>query len=86
MKDIIEKFYQVYIEKEAFLTGGIDKEKTNEEWKSYEILYESLTVEQEKKFLKYLRLRGDRQANELKKVFAEGFKTAIRLWTESLKE
>ena len=86
MKDIIEKFYETYIEAETFLTGGIDKEKTNEEWKAYEILYESLTAEQEKKLLKYIRLRGDRQAQEMKKVFTEGFKTAIRLWTESLKQ
>ena len=86
MKDIIEKLYETYIETEAFLMGDIDKEKTSEEWKVYEILYESLTAEQEKKFLKYIRLRGDRQAKEMKKVFAEGFKTAIRLWTESLKQ
>ena len=86
MNKVIEKFYKIYLDEEAFLVSMIDKEKAKEEWERYNVLYENLSEEHKKELLKYIHLRGDREKEELKEAFVRGFKTAVRLWTEALKE
>ena len=86
MNKVIEKFYKIYLDEEAFLVSMVDKEKAKEEWELYNVLYENLSEEHKKELLKYIHLRGDREKEELKEAFVRGFKTAVRLWAEALKE
>ncbi len=86
MDNLIEKFYELYFGDSSFLIAITDKQNIKEEWNAYDILYKNLSDEQKKNLLKYVSLRGKRQAEELKEVFIRGFKTAVKLWTESLKE
>lgn len=86
MDKVIEKFYEIYLDDEAFLVNITDKEKAKEEWGLYNVLYENTPKEYRKDLLKYIRLRGEREKEELKEVFIRGFKTAVSLRTEALKE
>ena len=83
MENIIHKLFDLHISTEPFPFGKSNKQNMDEEWKIYSFLYENLSDEYEKLFLKYIELRGLRQNEEIKSAYEQGFKTAIRLLTES---
>nr|MBR6778423.1 hypothetical protein [Clostridia bacterium] len=86
MEDIIEKLYEAHLKTESFPFGKPNKEDMMEEWELYNLLYESLLPEQKKSFLRYVDLRGVRQNQELKSSYECGFKTAVKLFVQSMKE
>lgn len=86
MTDMIDKLYEMHIKTEQFPLGLPDKEKEREECEKYMFLLENLDGERKAAFCKYVELRGLRQCEELQKVYEYGFKAAMRLWMEGLKE
>lgn len=86
MEKIIEKLYDFHINTSNFPFGKPCKENMDREWELYNFLFENLSEEHRKIFLEYVELHGIRQNEESKVVYEYGFKTAVRLITESLKE
>lgn len=86
MEKIIENLYNIHITKENFPFGVPNKEQENREWELYNNLYEKLSGDERAMFLEYAELRAERQKEERQAVYMYGFKTAIRLIIESLKE
>lgn len=86
MEDMIDKLYNLHLNTNSFPLGVPDKEALDEEWKLYDFLYESLPDEYKKAFLRYIELRGIRQSEELRNVYSYGFKGAVKLILESMKE
>ena len=86
MEGIIEKIYELHVRTQDFPFGASHKEELDEEWKLYDVLYNDLPAEYKELFRKYVNLRGVRQERELKSSYEYGFKTAVKLLTEALKE
>ena len=86
MDKIIEKLYDLYLNNEAFPLGIIDNELSDREWRNQESLLKTLTPEQKNIFLDCVNAKEERHSIETRTVFISGFKTAIRLITESIQE
>lgn len=86
MVDIFEKLYAIHLETESFPYGKPNKEEMDEEWELYQFLYDNLIGEQKQAFLRYAELVTARQERERKTVYEYGFKTAIKLFIQSLKD
>ncbi|MBO5027879.1 MAG: hypothetical protein J6C79_05090 [Clostridia bacterium] len=86
MEDIIEKIYKLEIEQNFSALGIVDKEIADKEWEKYNELYEKLPKEAEKLFLEYISTRGERECQEMERAYTCGFKTATRLFLETLKK
>lgn len=85
MEKIINKLYEMSLNTaEPF--GFFDKESTEQEWRCYDSLYDNLSKEDREIFREYVNLRGLRSAHELQAAYEKGFKTAIQLLMEALKE
>ena len=86
MDDIFKKLYDLHLITSATPFGQVDKETLDEEWRLYHFLYENLSKENKQAFSEYTNLRETRQNEETKAAYIYGFKTAIQLIIESLKE
>lgn len=86
MDDIFEKMYTIHLETKSFPYGKPNKEEIDEEWELYQFLYDNLIGEQKRAFLQYAELVVARQERERKAVYEYGFKTAIKLFVQSLKD
>jgi hypothetical protein len=86
MENIIEKLYDLHLKVETFPFGQTNAEDTNREWRLYDYLYKTLNGELKKMFCEYARLNGTRHSEEAKNAYMYGFKTAITLIAEALKE
>ncbi len=86
MEKIIEKLYYLHKENEPFPYGKVCREKENREWELYHYLYENLLIDERSIFSEYINLKTDRNKEELLASYEFGFKTAIQLITEALKE
>lgn len=86
MDKIIEKLYDLQVNTESLPFGEIDKRNFSKEWELYNFLHERLPSIFKKDFIEYVSLRENRYAKEMKEIYEQGFKTAITLITESLKQ
>ena len=86
MKKWIEKLFDLHIKTETFPVGIPDKENINSEWRLYEFLLENLTDDNKKILTEYNNLTSMRHGKELEAVYKQGFKTAVCLLLEALKE
>ncbi len=86
MEKIIEKLFQLQLNNELFLVGACNKEDTDQECKLYSELYDMLPQENKNKFFQYVNLCGVRHTEELKIAYKNGFKTAIKMLLEALKD
>ncbi len=86
MGDIFEKLYAIHLDTENFPYGKPNKEETDEEWELYQFLYEHLADNHKKAFLRYAELITERQDRERRAVYEYGFKTAVKLFIQSLKD
>lgn len=86
MENIIEKLYALHLDTDSTTLGIPNKESLDAEWKLYDFLYENLADECKKSFSQYANLRNERAEEECKSAYKAGFKTALRLILESVKE
>ena len=86
MESMIDKLFDLHMSTEALPLGRLDKEQTDREWELYFTLTEKLSKSDSSLFAEYLVLRQAREEVEKKNIYAYGFKAAIQLFIESLKE
>lgn len=79
MEQIIDKLYEAQYNSKNFFMEDKWKESGAREWELYTLLYERLEEEDKKLLLEYIKLKGERQNEELKASFRRGVQTAMRL-------
>ena len=85
MQKLIHKLFDSYIKETPFpLPKNNDTYK--EEWEFFNRLYAESLEPLKQAFLDYVKLRDAREKLEQYECYKEGFKTAVRLITESLKD
>ena len=86
MNKMIEQIYTIQTEEDPCLFMGGNRERIKREWALYDELYSSLLEKNKTLFLEYTNHCTERHAEELKNAYEKGFKAAIRLLAESMKE
>ena len=86
MENILEKLYDLHIKMEDCPYGKTNHEDESREWQLYHYLYQNFSLEDRKIFSEYINLNENRHKGELKSVYEYGFKTAIQLIVEALKD
>ncbi|MBQ8446777.1 MAG: hypothetical protein IJX31_03255 [Clostridia bacterium] len=86
MERIIKKLYKIDLEQKILSSLKTEREKASQEWDYYNALYEESSEIARKLLLKYINVRAEREQRELEKVYACGFKTAMKLLIETFKE
>ena len=86
MEKIIEKLYNLHLQEDQFPFGIVNKESMQKEYDLYYILAQTLSSSMKDQLLEYVNLNNERHKMELKAMYEYGFKTATRLFIESLKE
>ena len=86
MEKIIDKLFAMQLEAENLPLGIAGADVMKKEWDLYSALYEKLSNEEKKMFVEYTNLCAERHQEELYSAYNCGFKTATKLWLESLKE
>ena len=86
MDKIIEKLYNSHLQEEQFPFGIAEKESMQKEYDAYCTLSEMLSKEGKELLMEYSDLNEVRHKSELKSAYENGFKTAIKLILESVKE
>lgn len=85
MEKIIEKFYNFHF-KENYPFFVPDRESMQKECELYCSLLEEIPKELNEKLSEYSSLAEERHKTELQKAYEHGFRTAINLILESVKE
>ena len=85
MEKILSKLYEIQ-QNIAQPFAFFDKKKIDKECQCYDYLYNHLPEELKKIFLEYLELRNLRNNHELQAAYESGFKTAVQLFMEVLRE
>ena len=86
MEKIIENIYEMHLKESDFPFGKTEKEVIDEECALYELLYENLSLKQKQQFVQYAHIVAQRHKQENYAVYEHGFKTAIRLILEGVKD
>ena len=86
MNKIIEQICKIQLEENPCLFTPENREQSKKEWGLYDELYSGLSGEIKTKFLEYTNLCAERHAEGVRFAYEKGFKDAIRLLLESLKE
>ena len=86
MEKIIEKIYDLQLKNESFSLDSINHESSMHEWELYCQICQNLPEDAKELFNKFLSLRNNRQSENLKNSYHLGFKTAIKLIMEAMKE
>ena len=86
MDKIIEKLYKLHLEEEQFPFGVADKESMQKECEVYCMLAQTLPQPMREQLSEYSALNEERHQSELQAAYEYGFKTAIKLVLESLKD
>lgn len=86
MEKIIEKLYNLHLEEEQFPFGVADKESMEKEYDIYCMLAQTLPPFMKQQLSEYATLNEERHKTELKAAYEYGFKTAMKLILESVKE
>lgn len=86
MEKIIEKLYDLHLQEEQFPFGIADKERMQKEYETYCTLSQTISPLIKKQLSEYVSLNDERHKAELKAMYVYGFKTAIRLILEGVKE
>ena len=86
MEKIIEKLFGLRISEEGYLFSEPGKENLTEENRLYEFLYDNLEEEKREVFVRYVREAALGHGREVRAAYMEGFKTAVRLGIESLRD
>lgn len=85
MESIIDKLYDLEVDISSFLEL-ISKEDIKRESIAYAHLYKNLPQKEKEIFAEYLQLKSDRHKEELKTAYKLGFKSAIKIAMEMMKD
>ena len=85
MQDLIEQLFELHLKNADCPLGVYDRELTQEEWGLYMDLIDNLPTKLKQKFSRYTELLNVRHAEEIKNAYKYGFKNAVCLVTEALK-
>ena len=86
MEKILEKIYEEILKENDGLIGKANSELVSREWKIYDEIYDRLKEEERDSFCEYINILNERHSYELKESYKQGFKTAIRIVVESMKD
>ena len=86
MDKVIEKLYNLHLEEEQFPFGVVDKESMEKEYDTYCMLAQTLPKFMKQQLSEYANLNDERHKRELQAAYEYGFKTAMKLILESVKE
>ena len=86
MENIIEKLYELHLKTAQYPFGIPDKEITMQEWSLYCSLIEDLPKKYKDVFMEYNSTCQERHKQEIKSIYEQAFKTAIKLFLECSKE
>ena len=86
MENIIEKLYELHIRTTQFPFGKTDKEITTKECALYCSLIEELPKRHKEMFMEYNSVFQERHRQEIKAIYEQAFKTAMKLFIECNKE
>lgn len=86
MENIIEHLFKVHMETDSHPLGKIDKEKNRTEYTLYQCLIDELGAEHKEKFRKYVNVCIEQKDEELKAMYEYGFKAAVRMFLEAIKD
>ena len=86
MEKIIEKLYEIHLNEEQYPFGIVDKESIQKEYDLYFFLSQTLSGDDKEHFSEYANLNDERHKMELKAMYEYGFKTAVKLFLETIKE
>ncbi len=86
MENIIEKLYELHINTAQYPFGIPNKEITAQEWTLYCSLIEDLPKKHKEIFMEYTTVCQERHKQEIKSIYEQAFKTAIKLLMECSKE
>ena len=86
MEKIIEKLYQIHLQEEDFSLGIVDREKRQKEYDAYCALSQTLPTFMKGQLAEFSNLNEERHKAELQSAYELGFKTAIKLILEGVKD
>ena len=86
MDKIIERLYELHIKEEGEVFAMADKGKIQKEYDIYLSLSAILLPHMREELREYSELNEERHKEELKKAYENGFKTALALILEGVKE
>lgn len=86
MSEIIEQIYKIQLEEDPCLITAKSREQSKKEWGLYDELYAGLSGKMKALFLEYTNVCAERHADCVKSAYEKGFKDAIRLLLESMRE
>ena len=86
MEKIIEKLYELQLQEETSAFATENNSALKQEWLLYDYLYSDLKGDHHTAFQKYSNFCLERQQEELKIAYKNGFQTAIKLILETTKE
>jgi hypothetical protein len=86
MDKIIEKLYNSHLQEEQFPFGIAEKESMQKEYELYCMLTQTMPQPMREQFREYVTLNEERHQSELKTIYEQGFKMAIKLILEGIKE
>ena len=86
MDKIIEKLFDVYMETEDFPLGRQEKKKMDREWELFDLLYDKLEGETKEALREYTNLCAEKEKEQLKILYMQGFKTGVKMIVESMKD
>ena len=86
MEFIIDELFEVYRKKTEFPFGKPNKQELLREFELYETIMEELSKEVKDTFREYAELCCLRSSEEIKQSYINGFKTAVQLFLETMKE
>lgn len=86
MEHIIDELFEVYQKKAEFPFGNPNSKTILREYELYEMMMEALPKEEKEMLREYAEACRLRNCEELKQAYIGGFKTAIKLFLESVKD
>ena len=86
MEKMIERLYQAHLQEEALPFGVTNRENMQKECEVYCSLLEGLKQPMKDQLREYENLTEERHKAELQAAYEYGFKTAVKLVLESLKD
>lgn len=86
MSEIIEQIYKMQLEENPCLITAKSREQSKKEWGLYDELYAALSGKTRDLFLEYTNVCAEGRADCVKSAYEKGFKDAMRLLLESMKE
>ena len=86
MESIIQKFFEIYLSENPASIFLPKKEKLDREWELFNLFINTLSGKEKELFCEYANLRTEKEHESVNTAYVLGFKNAVKLITECLKE